>query len=75
MVSVNPDADAVIAENPSNKPPAEGNRFLISRVRIENVARRVNYVWYEFSLVGSSAAMFWSFNSCDIVPDQIEHLF
>lgn len=75
MVSVNPDAAAAITENPSNKPPSEGNRYLIARVRIENVARRVNYVWYDFNLVGSSAVKFWSFNSCGIVPDLIEEPF
>ena len=75
VVSVNPDAAAAITENPSNKPPAEGNRYLIARVRIENVARRVNYVWYDFNLVGSSAVKFWSFNSCGIVPDLIEEPF
>ena len=33
-VSVNPDAAAAIAENPSNKPPAEGNRFLIAWLKL-----------------------------------------
>ena len=75
VVSVNPNAAAAIAENPFNKPPADGNRFIIARVRMENAARKARSDWRYFSLVGSSGVKFWSFNACGTVPDEIEDPF
>ena len=75
VVSVNPNAAAAIAQNPFNKPPADGNRFIIARVRMENAARKARSDWRYFSLVGSSGVKFWSFNACGTVPDEIEDPF
>ena len=76
IISVNPNAAAVVInENVFNDPPAEGSRFVMARVRVENVAgeagKETAIVEYEFNLVGSSAVKFSSYgdNSCGIIPD------
>ena len=76
-ISVNPDAtDVVMSEGSWVDPPAEGNRFFMARVRVENVAgdadRETDIAYPEFKLVGSSAVKFSTFdNSCGEVPDRL----
>ncbi len=79
IVSVNPDAtDAVLNADPMyNKPPADGNRFVMARVRVQNVGGDVNSETAidsdsDFALVGSSAVKFsWFRNSCGIIPSKL----
>ena len=73
VVSVNPDAAyALMNKYPSNKPPAEGNRFVMARVRVQNVGGDVNSAIddFQFDLVGDSAVVFWEHeDSCGAIPN------
>ena len=69
LVSANTDADFfdffVNNEDPYIQPPAEGNRLVAARVRVQNIGGDVNNAliiedWgEEFTLVGSSAVQFY----------------
>lgn len=74
-ISVNPDAtDVVMSEGSWVDPPAEGNRFFIVRVRVENVGgeadRETDIAYHEFKLVGSSSVQFRG-TACDEIPDEL----
>ena len=77
IVSVTQDATSVILNaNSFNDPPAEGNRFTILRVRVQNVGGSVNNEISisepDFHLVGSSATLFSPFeHSCGVIPDEL----
>ena len=80
IVSANLDAAAeILAENPSNTPPAEGSRFVTARARIEWVGGNASDITpvdiVPFNLVGSSSVGFSAIdNSCGALPDELPYI-
>ena len=78
VISVNTDAaDAVLNENMFNDPPDAGNRFVMARIRAQNVGGNANSEKSvgesEFKLVGSSAVKFSPLgDSCGVIPDELD---
>ena len=80
IVSANLDAAAeILAENPSNDPPAEGSRFVIARTRIAwvggNASDKTSVGIARFSLVGSSSVGFSAIdNPCGALPYEMPYI-
>ena len=77
IVSVTLDATSVVLNaNRFNEPPSEGNRFMILRVRVQNIEGSVNneidIEESAFRLAGSSAILFSPYeHSCGVIPDEL----
>ncbi len=77
VVSVNLDATAaVLTENQFNDPASVGNRFVIVRMRAQNVDGSVQEEYsideFDFRLTSSSAIIHSPFeHSCGIIPEEL----
>ena len=77
IVSADLDAtDEILKYNPSNGPPAEGNRFVMARARVDwvggNASDHANIGGYSFGMAGSSAVVFSYYdNSCGAISDAL----
>ena len=78
IVSVNLDATSIVMnENRFNDPPDAGNRFVMARLRVQNVDEDANSEIdlneYYFALVGSSGIKFSTFeHSCGVIPNELD---
>jgi hypothetical protein len=66
----------VIAENPFNDPPSAGNRFVMARVRVHNVAgsnlQESSIGEFDFRLTGSNAIVYSPFeHGCGVIPEEL----
>ena len=77
VLSVDYDAWPLVqAENSFNDPPATGRRYVIVRVRVQNVggsaAAESDAAEHDFSFV-SSAVLYTTFgSSCGVIPDELD---
>ncbi len=59
-----------------NDPPAEGNRFFMVRVEVNNPSdalQSVDINTYDFELIGDNRVVYTQFNEdCGIIPDEID---
>ena len=72
IVSAMDATDEILKYNPYNDPPAEGNRFIMARARLDwvggNASDNVNIGGYLFGMAGSSAVVFsYDDNSCGAI--------
>ena len=76
VTGVTADAWPIIREeNPFNKPPKAGNRYVIVRVEVKNFsgAGKMEVEGADFELTGSANAVYHTFrNHCGVYPDPLE---
>ena len=86
IVDVNPDATSIVlAENPYTEAPSEGNRFVLVRVRVENIDGsdddEASIEASDFHIVSSLATIYSSYGSygvskpCGAFPDELDLTF
>ena len=75
VIGINRDAwEVVLRENQFNDPPAEGNRFYMVRVEVENAAGAgaLTVTEADFELIGSNRLVYQTYrHSCGVIPDEL----